>query len=431
MNQNPPNIVLLTVDSLRADHCGFMRSEMDLTHTLDSLAETSIVFENAISPGPRTPSSMPDIFTGEVFGPCPQTDTWSLSARKRRISTHLERHQTIAERLTALGYDTGGVTANPWTQYLPRATFEKGFNKYQEIDGRDLFDDNSDEVPRWLLSANWFLTATGLGERYNWRWKKDWFIQWPHIYDQIAEQVDALSEPYFFWVFILDTHEPYLSPGRFRKENSSLDMYRAVVKDKFTAEDGGDLPESDQTRLRRAYCDATRSVDRFLDRFVEEHGDDSILLFHSDHGEAFGEHGTWGHQPDLYRENLHVPFVISGEVSPDRVTDPVSLREIPTIIEDLSIDAETFDPHEYVDQFAYATTEDGQKRALHGREWTYITDPEGTELYSLVNDPTEQNNVAAEYQEVTRSLSRLERSYLARATERSSITAAVAEFDGI
>jgi len=429
MSQDRPAILLLTVDSLRADHCGFLNPECDLTPTLDRLAEDGVVFENAIAPGPRTPSSMPEIFTGEVFGPRPQVEEWNLRGRKSRISTHLARFQTVAERLQEQGYNTSGVTANPWTQYLPDATFEKGFDEYTEIDGRDLFNPDTGAVPRALVPFDKALNVTGVGERYNWRWKKDWFIQWPHIYDLLSERFVETSSPSFFWVFLLDTHEPYLSPGDVRKENNTLEMYYAVVKDKLDSGAGDALSQSDRERLRRAYQDATRSVDRFVEAFLDECDEDSIVIFHSDHGEAFGEHGTWGHKPELYRENLHVPFLISG-VEPERVREPVSLRDIPAMVADIASDPEGFDPNDYTDDFAYATTENGETRALSGSRWKYIAGPDGAELYSLADDPDERTDVSDEHEELVHWFDRIDRSHRTRVNEKASIADAVEAVEG-
>ena len=85
------NIVLVTVDSLRADHCGFNGGDPELTPTLDDLAENGLVFENAFAPGPRTPSSMPVLMTGAF--PSAQTGAFSWQSRWDRIRKHLGTHR--------------------------------------------------------------------------------------------------------------------------------------------------------------------------------------------------------------------------------------------------------------------------------------------------------------------------------------------------
>lgn len=106
------NIVLVSIDSLRADHCGFMGYDRGTTPNLDRLANEGVVFVNAIAPGPATPQSMPAIFTGAH--PYAAVDSEKFDTRKN-IKHHLNRSRTIPEQLTELGYTTAGFSPNPFT----------------------------------------------------------------------------------------------------------------------------------------------------------------------------------------------------------------------------------------------------------------------------------------------------------------------------
>lgn len=420
------NVVLVTIDSLRADHCGFMGGP-DLTPTFDSLAEDGVVFENAVAPGPRTPSSMPEVFTGEAFGPTPPVESWDLDHRKARISAHLDRYRTIAARMRARGYETVGITANPWTQYLPDTDYGEGFDRLLTLNGSDLGGDGRVETGPVFETVDTVLGATGLDDRTNWRWIKDWFVQWPRIYDLVQSELDSLSEPYFFWLFLLDTHEPYLAPSEYRVENGTPEMYYAVLRD-FMNSDGDEVPQSSvNDRLQRAYRDTVRSFDGFLDRFVSDCLDDQYLVVHSDHGEAFGEHGTWGHKPALYRENLEVPLVIGNTEVSDTVRKPFSLRRIPELIERLAEDGAAPDLEGLTDEFALASTEDGTVRSLTGQRWKYIDNEGDAELYDLAADPGEATNLADEYHSLTEQFDRLLGARAVDAEEKRAITDGVAE----
>lgn len=109
------NLVLVTVDSLRADHCGFVNEASELTPTIDRLAEEGIAYTQAIAPGPRTPSSVPVMFTGEFMS---DDEGWTMAdwqGRQQRIAQHMNRFQHLSERLQRRGYETAAFTANPWT----------------------------------------------------------------------------------------------------------------------------------------------------------------------------------------------------------------------------------------------------------------------------------------------------------------------------
>lgn len=125
------NIVLVTVDSLRADHCEFMGYEKDTTPTLDAMAEEGVAFENAIAPGPKTPEAMPAIFTG--CHPPLRTENTSepTDERKARIRDHMRIRSTIPKRLQERGYTTIGFTPNPYTSR--HYNFDKGFDHFEDF----------------------------------------------------------------------------------------------------------------------------------------------------------------------------------------------------------------------------------------------------------------------------------------------------------
>ena len=426
------NIVLVTIDSLRADHCGFLggpppigvRNQNrfgSLTPTLDSLATESVVYEAAISPGPRTPSSMPVIFTGEHLdaGNKEVYHSWDEKRkrwreRRERIRRHLTRYQTLAERLAERGYATAAITANPWTA---RDTgFDRGFDHFHAVDDKD--------SSSWL--GRLLKRTTGL--------EADWLLCWPDFYEHILESQRKLDAPYFLWIFLLDPHQPYLTPRQYRQENTAPEMYYANLRYNRSYRYTDVLPAHLDYRLRRAYRDTVRSIDGFFERLCEDfESDDPTFVVHGDHGEAFGEHGTYGHRLQLYEENVRVPLLVSGTEHTSRIAEPVPLQDLPRMLE--SVADNTFAPRDFTSQFVVSRTEEDERVSVRGEawkylqggeNWAYVLGGEGEELYYLPDDQSERRNRIEAVPEAKRMVqwlfdqheeSRIERERIARAVD--------------
>lgn len=412
------NVVLVSIDSLRADHCGFMGCEWDTTPSIDRLAENSIVFENAITPGPRTPSSMPVAFTGRFNRP--SAFSWGeWDHRYARISAHLRRHQTIAERLRAVGYTTVGVTVNPWTH---NTDFDIGFDHFIEITGDAVTAKGRLNAPL-LTGVDSILTRTRNAKNNQWRLTKDWLVQWTHYYETILEALEDITEPYFLWTFILDPHQPYLAPRRYRQETTFPEMYYANFREMTGNQSEGDLSPFLQTRLKRSYRDAIRSTDGFIERLLGDLEGNPAVIIHSDHGDALGEHGNWGHPSELYEENLHVPLLVYDGKRVGRVSAPVSLQSLPDLTLMIATH-ERYAPEDITEPYVLVATEGIEKRALRGRRWKLITDGETEAVFDLCNDPTESIDRSADYPDITADLRRLLVHKWRHASEQVTVTEA-------
>lgn len=392
------NIVLVTIDSLRADHCGFLDGDEDLTPTIDSLATNGVVFERAIAPGPRTPSSMPVAFTG--YFDLPWEFSWGAwDHRRGRISTHMQRHQTLAGELKRAGYTTIGITVNPWTH---GTGFDHGFDRFIEITGRSVTERRSRTAPL-MSTLDAVFSRTRVGEKYQWRLTKDWLVQWHHYYDTILEEINTVSGPYFLWVFLLDPHQPYLAPRRYRTDSTLPTMYYANFRESTGNIDDDGFPDSVKRMLHHAYRDAVRSADGFLGQLLDDVDSTPTVIVHADHGEAFGEHGTWGHRAELYQENLHVPLVIHDGVHRSNEEEVLSLRKLRDIV--IATAHGSVDPSTYTGGDVMAATEGLTKRALFVDEWKYIDTGDRELLFNLETDPTESDDLSADRPEITSLLS--------------------------
>lgn len=397
MGSNSRNVVMVTFDSLRADHCGFLSDGSSLTPNLDEMAAEGVVFENAIAPAPRTPTSVPETMTGE---PMVHTEASSHADQMARIRTHIESHETLPERLSDLGYTTAGFTANPWTT---GTGFEESFDHYESLES-----DGADSLPSRVGRELFGGTTLGSVIYYFecWRQRRQNFSQWPAHFERIVEGIESLPEPYFAWIFLLDTHNPYIVPPADRVENTTPEMYYAMLRGnaKLRHTTGksfldADMPPHVATRLERSYRDAVRSVDRFVGA-LDSRLDltDDLFVCHADHGEAFGEHGTYGHQSVLYEENVHVPLLVrDGTVGErGRVTEPVSLRRLPDLALAHGRGEDWRAAVVREDESPISRTESGDSIAVRGERWKFVSHPDGERLYDLDADPDETVNVASD-----------------------------------
>ncbi len=364
------NIVLVTIDSLRADHCGFMGYEKDTTPNLDAMAEEGLVFENAVAPGPTTPGSLPAVLTGH-YPSNQETGPRSVEDVKDRLISHLSRHETVADSLSKREYATAGFTPNPWTSR--HFGFESGFDHFEDFMNDD------------LAGSIWerFLEGEGENSRpvlalqlaVNWMQREGVFKPWTAFYDEVVEWTRTVDEPYFLWVFLLDPHFPYLpgagcrSQSRWRTYEANLRLYLESQTTRYS--------QRIHDQLTTAYDDAIRCTDEFFGRLSTDlHDDDPAILVHADHGEAFGEHGTYGHQTQLYEENVRVPLVVSN-VQSGTVTEPVSLRCIPDLIPKV---ADGDDPATVTDPAVLTRTDDGSKFAVYTEGMYYMRDKTDTKV---------------------------------------------------
>ncbi|WP_276300062.1 sulfatase [Halorussus lipolyticus] len=392
------NVVLVTIDSLRADHCGFFGYEDDTTPTLDELASEGLSFESAFSPGPATPESMPVMFTGDwpvdrrsadgdggtaEAGSGAEAES-ALAARRERIKAHMEASESLAERMSELGYRTAAFTPNPFTSR--HFGFDSGFDHFEDFMGESrttgglyervfqgfLEGDGASSFARVLLNF----------------WQgEEVFKPWETYYnDAISWAKDAgeSDDPYFLWLFLMDAHNPYMAGDDYRSQ-SRWKSFHANYR--FWRE-SHDTPfdPTVHDRLVTAYDDSIRYADACLARLRRDL-DDATLVVTGDHGEAFGEHGTYGHEPYLYGENVHVPLVVAGDeenAETGTVERPVSLSALPDLVTSV---ATGDDPRGVTENWVVSETEQGGRTAIRGAEWSYLAErgerdrPADAELY--------------------------------------------------
>jgi arylsulfatase A-like enzyme len=273
--QGRPNLVLIVVDTLRADRTTPYGFAQETTPELARWAERGVVFERALAQSSWTKISMASLLTS----------LWPRSHAIREVRDGLgEQALTLAEALRAAGYRCDAVQTNGWLD--ASFGFQQGFERY--------------------------VFPTGAGARLP---KPS---VWPHV-DRVVEEATRLLErrdpaaPFFLYLHFMDVHE-YASPPEFRRFGSGTEgAYLAAVA---WVDDG------------------IRRVREALER--EGVDDETLIVFASDHGESLGEHGRHGHARDLRAPVLAVPLVIRLPFASEPVRVAARVRNLdiaPTLLE--------------------------------------------------------------------------------------------------
>jgi len=404
------NIVLITLDSLRADHCSFMGYHRETTPTIDKMAKRGLYFENAIASSVPTGPSMFGVFTGDY---CPiASDDFSGKTWREEF----KRRKTLAEVLSQMGYDTGAFHANPYVSSF--FGFIKGFKYFndfvRENEIKTLTTDS--KINAFLVSVRRLLKKEGTN------------IPWEKYYDRILRWVERANCPYFLWVLLLDTHTPYLPPKEYKKwcKVSNWQLIYLFWKIQRRNWKCGDKKEIE--KIKDAYDDVIHYADEFIQKLWQDlKDDDPIFIIHADHGDGFGEHGFYRHPPLLYEEFIHVPLVIYNADIRGKVERPVSLLGMaPTILE--LIGKENIFPFESLLREGKGWViskvfENGKRKiAVRLKDWKFITGQKNEEeLYNLKNDPYEQENLVKAYPKLAEEMKKIVKNYIKHEIEKRKV----------
>lgn len=346
----PPNILLILVDTLRADHLGAYGYTRATSPRIDAWAKTGVVFEQARATGPSTRFSVPPLMTGKYFTEIDRDKyEWPKISRAETL---------LAERLETLGYTSGAFHS---IRYLrPYYRLDQGFDHYSDasLDVRG---------PPLNMTSSDYITDEALA-----------WVDKVHLGDK---------QPFFLWAYYGDPHSAYMRhPG--------FPVFSQLYRDLYDHE----------------ILFTDHHIGRLLDGLAERKlTDDLIIIFTSDHGEALDreeDHGSLNHSRNLYDELVRVPLIVSGPgVTPGRVTTPVSLVDfVPTILELVGLPHDPGlrgmslapwlrgeDPHHPPVFFEkHRALDDPQKGMI---AWPYkviLTVPTGhVKIYDLEKDPKE------------------------------------------
>ena len=340
------NVILIVLDTVRADRLGVYGYPRDTSPNLARLATRGVRFERAFSTAPWTAPSHASLFTGRW--PHELTIGWD-----RPLDS---THPTLAETLTAAGYASAGFVAN--TTYCSYETgLDRGFAHYEDYDVtlRGLLLCSS-LVERALNFAHRHPTlaarvgldpGSSAGDRKDAaRINRD-FLRW-------VDSQGRAARPFLAFLNYYDAHHPYLVPDAsddppFGSKPRTPSDFRLLKT--WWERDKQGIGVADLDLARDAYDRCIAALDDQLGRLFDELArrgelDRSIVVVTSDHGEHLGERDLFGHGCSVYRPELQVPLLIvaPGNVPGGRVVDrPVSLRDVPaTVLDLLGLDAGRF-----------------------------------------------------------------------------------------
>ncbi|MFC7020135.1 MULTISPECIES: sulfatase [Haloarcula] len=415
------NVVLVTVDSLRADAVG---NDDGVSPVLDDLADGGVVFENAFAQGNWTPFSFPSILGSRpVFA--------------ERPDIGLASTPSLAERLSEAGFATAGFNAangfltDPWG-------YDRGFDEFEpfvDSGGYSKYLAAHPTVQAWvqLATSPFRRAATVLSGGSDDRPFAD-ISRMGDLEDNAVQFLRETEDGFFLWVHYMDTHTPYVPAPRHLREvaDTRLNVVRMLSSHVRTGL-GWDVDERTLETLETLYAATVRQVDASVGRIMETldaegFADETAVVVAGDHGEEFLEHGHLAHYPKLYRELVDVPLFVSHPDGPSgTVSQPVGLDAIPPTVcallgvdpaggwegpslvgaldGDVPLAAETpvvsaaVRGESVTSQPIPRRLDDGELLlSARDERWTYIehTDSGHCELYDRNADPGEQRDLCSE-----------------------------------
>ena len=358
----PWNVLLLTMDTTRADFIGAYGKESARTANLDQLAEHGLLFEQAFSSNPVTQASHSTILTGVypmVHG-----------VRDNGLFQLPEKRSTLAEILKAEGYATGAAVGG-----FPLTT------EFGTQQGFDFYDDD--------LTAD----REDFRGRPAQRERSTWYDERPagHVNDAILPWLrQERDQPFFAWLHYWDPHEPHIAPPPYN-QLFAHDPYQGEI----------------------AYADDSLGT---ILRYLKESGEleRTLIVVTADHGESRHQHNEVTHAFLAYSTTLHVPLILNvpGHEGGIRVRERVGTVDIvPTVLDLLGIEgpkelqgrslAPFLDGEEEVANRRAYYSESlspklshglGELRVLYRGPWKYIHGPR-PELFNLQEDPLELHDL--------------------------------------
>ncbi len=424
-----PNVLLIVLDTVRADHLSTYGYSKNTTPNLTTLAAEGVVYERCLSPGSWTLPSHASLFTG--LYPRDHQTTCELPRVLRR------KYRTIAEVLAENGYVTVGFSNNAW---LNAATgLQQGFVEFFDVwrerrsDGR-----SADGIDEGAATTN----------------------------NRIFRWLDRdTSRPFFMFVNYFEPHLPYRPPPPFdSKFVDPIFDSNMVAKARgwFHPRElgyvlkvpGMEVTDSEFEVMHSQYDGEIAYLDARLGELVEGLRkrrllDNTVVIITSDHGEHLGDHEMMDHKMTLYDALLHVPLVIRYPPSVhqgSRVSTPVQLIDVfPTILHLCGIDEghpgdsrllptapqQTPSPRFFFAEFGRPTVFlevilkrypgveysrfDRSLAAISDGHYKLITGSDGrSELFDLRRDPGELNDVAPENPELVADLAQRLRNFQAK-----------------
>lgn len=269
-----PDIVLVSIDSLRPDHLGTYGNPRATSPFIDGLAKTGTQFDEAWTHSPWTLPSHVTMLSGQ------NPFQHEVIEDDRRIPDSLP---LVSEAFQAAGYLTGGFVTAVYVSKL--YGFQRGFDHFEDY---------------------------GITEEKN--------LQKPNNAEQVvADAIDfaksADKKPLFLFLHLYDVHYPYLPPEPYNSQFDKPGTKKSTQYRKYEYYFRDPIPPARLQHLVAQYDETIAYVDAQLARLYaafDQSGRKVRFVITADHGEEFGERGSWGHAHTLHPEAMRIPLIVSG-----------------------------------------------------------------------------------------------------------------------
>jgi len=375
----PPDLVLISLDTLRADHLGSYGAPRDVSPFLDRLAAEGTRFADAWAPSPWTLPSHATLLTGRY--------PFEHGAIEEGHGID-PRAAMLPEVLRAAGYRTGAAVTSVYVS--SRFGMDRGFDHFHDFG----------------IVAGTLATQTTLDAQE----VLDHGLAWE------ADQPE--DRPVFLFLHLYDIHYPYDPPAPWNERLDPPARPEILAYENYFHYLRQPLDEATYTHLRNQYDEEILYVDDALRRFHAAwtaRRPDTVFAIVSDHGEEFGERGSWGHAHTLTPEQLHVPWILHGpRVASQVVTDRVGLEDVaPTLagLAGIGFPATGLDRRDQVTggagpegpsaRFASTSRFRTLKHRWHDAPLDLVVDlvRRQAQLYDLVRDPRARTDLAGSRQD--------------------------------
>lgn len=405
MNSDIKNVILITVDALRADHIGYMGYNKSTTPNIDDFANECIVFKRAYANGPFTRPSFISILSSTY--PLMYDGYFKLS-----------RHRPVVQStITKNGIQTGAIHSNT---YLSRYYgYNRGFNYFYDSFGKKIKKKTylrrlkKSLIKKIRKKSTIHNLMKKIYYMFNEKKKRPYEIAESITKKSMKFLKENKENRFFLWTHYMDPHYPYNPPSYIGNIPPKKEKLNKIKK-------GNGYSPKDKEPLINLYDGEIRYTDFWIEKLLDELKNlellkNTAIIITADHGEEFFEHGDIHHPSKLYNELLHVPLLVyHPNMKSKKVKTPVELLDIsPTILDILNLEypksflgesllqKRDFSP--VISEVSNETNNweidlDVRKTSCIIGDWKYIMGQKNNnELYNLKNDSLEQNNLVGSH----------------------------------